>query len=288
MITMLMPSHAVAGALKDRPAIVSNVAILGDDVMLVHAKRPAHCAPAGALIIFPGFKRNAYDYLERASELAKSQCLSIYAPEFDRRKFPRWRYQRGGVLKGGRIADPKSCTGHVIERLIGWVRSQEGRPDLPIILFGHSAGGQLLSRVTAYCPLEGPHRPSRIVVANPSGHVGAMLGEAVPYGFAVPGQENELMPHAEQRLKAYLAQPITIYLGGRDTGTRRLNQEEGARRQGSNRFERGVNVYEVARRLAERNGWPFGWRLVVAPAVGHSSEDMLTAPEAADALMSPH
>lgn len=287
MIAMLTSSQPAAHAGERQSPVVSNVAGLGDDVLLVHSQRPAACDPRAAMIIFAGVERNAYDYLDRASELARSQCLSVYAPEFDRRKFPRSRYQRGGVLRNGRLADPADCTGSVIGRLVSWVRRQEGRESLPIILFGHSAGGQLLSRVTAYCPVVGASQPSRIVIANPSGYVGANFEEAVPYGFAVPGRPQEPLPDARERLMAYLAQPVTIYLGSRDTGSRRLNQESGARQQGDNRFERGLNVFNEARSVAARRGWAFNWQLVVADGIGHSSRGMLTGPAAIQAIKSP-
>ena len=281
-MTPILPLTAQADA--RRAAVVSSVAALGDEVLLVHAQRPNDCQPRAAMIIFPGVERNAYDYLDHASRLATSQCLSVYAPELDRRRFPRWRYQRGGVLRHGRLADPANCTGKVISRLISWVRRQEGREDLPVILFGHSAGGQLLSRVTAYCPSTGASQPARIVVANPSGYVGADFEAAVPYGYSVPGRPQELLPDARERLRAYLAQPVTIYLGGRDTGSRHLNQEAGARKQGDNRLARGMHVFNEAQGVAASQGWAFNWRLVVADGVGHSAKRMLTNPVAMQAI----
>jgi len=283
MFATLEPPDAVAQT-TTAPPIKSSVAILGNDVLLVHTRRSPSCKPAGALVLFAGLNRNAYDYLDRARALATARCLSLYAPEFDRRKFPRWRYQRGGVYRAGRLLEPSSCTGHVIGRLISWIRQQERQSDLPIILFGHSAGGQMLSRVTAYCPLTGNEQPSRIVIANPSGYVSADVDETVPYGFSMPGKPSQMLPNADERLKAYLAQPVTIYVGNRDTGSKMLNQEAGARRQGANRHERGLNVFEEARRAAQNRGWPFGWRLVVAKGVGHSSTGMLSAPEAENAI----
>ena len=42
---------------------------------------------------------------------------------------------------------------------------------------------------------------------------------------------------------------------------------------------------DAARTLAQKNGWPFAWRLVEAPGVGHSARAMYASP-AADAALS--
>jgi len=270
----------VANRAADEARIMAGFAPLGDDLLLIHRLRLSDCMPRGALILFPGYRRNAYEYLERARTLASAQRLNLYAPEFDKRNFPRWRYQRGGVVRRGRMTDPSQCSGHVVAKLVAWVRQQEGRPDLPVTLFGHSAGGQFLSRISAYCPIQTQAPPARIVVANASGHVAARADVPMPYGFAPPEHDEADVQNATDLLRAYLAQPVTIYLGSRDTGRRRLNTEDGAMAQGRHRLERGWNVYHEARRVAMRRDWPFDWRLVVAEGIGHSSRGMLQAPEA--------
>jgi alpha-beta hydrolase superfamily lysophospholipase len=168
-------------------------------------------------------------------------------------------------------------TGPLLVELIAWGRKWAGRPDMPYILFGHSAGAQLLSRVSAYTP---PLDAVRIVIANPSAHVWPSLEEAVPYGF--DGIFDA--PTREARLRAYLALPITIYLGADDTGTKLLVDDAPAVRQGANRYERGRNVYRAASDLSRKRSWRFGWRLVEVPDTGHSARRMLDAAEAVEAL----
>ena len=48
--------------------------------------------------------------------------------------------------------------------------------------------------------------------------------------------------------------------------------------------QRGVNVFDAARKLAQARGWAFNWRLVELPGVGHSASKMFAAPQAWDAL----
>ncbi|MBU2583569.1 MAG: hypothetical protein KJ622_17820 [Alphaproteobacteria bacterium] len=253
-----------------------HVAILSGMPVTVHTYRPRHCRSDGLLIVFAGYERNAQAYRRRAKSLAEKACLSVLAPEFDRERFPRSLYQRAGVKRAGEFAAEIGCMGQMISQLVGWGRSHFEEPDAPYRLFGHSAGGQLLSRVAAYCSLRDV---SRIVIANPSTHVSVSTDAPPPFGFrGFSGEE------AQEKIKAYLAQPITIYLGTEDTGDRRLDESRWARRQGDNRHERGTNIFNQAKETAEKNGWTFNWELVEAPGVGHSSRGMLTAPAAARAV----
>lgn len=250
---------------------------IGQEVIKVHSYKPKHCSTDGRLLfVFSGFERNAVEYMRRAKIIAQKACLTVYAPDLDRERFPRWRYQRGGLIAGKELTT-QNCMGLFLDEFISWARKREGRPLAPYILFGHSAGAQMLSRVSAYCPVESA---SRIVVANPSSHVAASLSEIVPYGFRKFANSSE----RRARMKDYLAQPITIYLGSEDVGDERLDNSVPARRQGANRFERGQFIFEEARMTALRHGWPFNWNLVVADHVGHSSQQMLSDPKIAEAL----
>src|SRR5262249_47793189 len=136
---------------------------------------------------------------------------------------------------------------------------------------------QFLSRAAAYFP---PEDVYRIVIANPSVHVMPSLEEAVPYGFDGIFERDQ----RAERLRTYLRQRITIFLGQEDTGSRLLVDDEPAWSQGGNRYERGKKVFATARSIAKQSGWTFNWRLIEVPGVGHSSRDMLNSPQALDAL----
>jgi dienelactone hydrolase len=114
------------------------------------------------LLVFHGVARNARTYRDYARPLADRNCLLLVAPLFDQRDFPGWRYQRGGIVKGGAVQPPSDWSGNLVPALVEWVRQQEGRP-LAYSLLGHSAGGQFLERLAAFVPTQA----RRIVVANP-------------------------------------------------------------------------------------------------------------------------
>lgn len=264
----LRARDAVSGQETEVVAEVDGVAL---DVGIYD---PAGCAQPSVLILFHGNSRSAGSYLDAAHGLADRACLTVYAPLFDRQRFPSASYHRGGLIRDGKLLPRDDWTVDLAADLTDWARAREGDANAATFMFGHSAGGQFLSRIVAYDP---PPNVERYVIANPSTYVLPSLTEPVPYGFGG-------LPEAEAALKAYLAAPITIYLGDEDTGDEDLAQTPEAKRQGTNRLDRGTRTFEAGRRMAEAHGWPFNWHLVYADHVGHSARGMLNAEEIGRAL----
>ena len=241
----------------------------------VFTYRPAGCSDPSLLMVFHGVARDPRGYRDDARALADRHCMLLVAPLFAKRAFPVWRYQQGGIVKDGVVQNPRDWTGRLVLDLVGWVRKQEGRP-LSYSLLGHSAGAQFLDRLTAFVPTDA----RRIVVANAVSYVLASLEIPAPYGLGkvYAGAEGEA------ELRRYLTQPLTIYLGEDDTKEADRNDDADALAQGVSRFERGTNTFNGAKTLAQARGWPFNWRLVELPGVGHSKRKMFSAPQASEAL----
>jgi pimeloyl-ACP methyl ester carboxylesterase len=243
--------------------------------MVVFTYRPVGCSDPSLLLVFHGIARNARTYRDDARALADRLCLLVVAPLFDRQAFPGWRYQRGGIVKGAAVQDGRDFTGRLVLDLVDWVRREEGRP-IAYSLFGHSAGGQFLDRLAAFVPTEA----RRIVVANAGSYVFPSLEIDAPFGLGKVYSGTQ----GEAALRRYLEQPLTIYLGQGDIRDDERNDYPEALAQGASRFQRGVNVFNAAKTLAQTRGWPFNWRLVELPGVGHDARKMLAAPQAAEAL----
>ena len=173
------------------------------------------------------------------------------------------------------IAWDRDWTGTLVLDLVAWARGQEGRP-LPYSLLGHSAGGQFLDRLAAFVPTEA----RRIVVANAGSYVFPSLEIDAPYGLGKVYSGTE----GEAALRRYLEQPLTIYLGQGDTRDDERNDYPEALAQGASRYQRGLNVFNAAKTLAQARGWKFNWRLVELPGVGHNARKMFSAPQASEAL----
>jgi hypothetical protein len=237
----------------------------------------ARCLSPSQLFMFHGKSRDADAHRDLARRFAKRHCMDVYAPLFDKVHFPGWSYQRGGIVRNKRVLQSEQWTVHYVQALVEWARRHERRSNVPYYLFGHSAGAQFLSRVAAFTL---PFDARRIVIANSSSYVLPSLDVRAPYGFE--GMYGDI--EGERQIREYLRLPVTIYLGQEDTGSEDLVMNPTAMQQGKNRLERGRFVFELARSLAIRRGWTFGWSKVEVPGVGHSIYGMLYAREASQAL----
>jgi alpha-beta hydrolase superfamily lysophospholipase len=247
----------------------------------VHTFKPQHYAGGAFLLTLHGVGSNAAGYRDHASTIAERHGFLVIAPLFDRRRFPVWRYQAGGLVRSA-VADSSRTlqvepdaqwTGRVFLRIIEAVRAVEMTPDAPYYLLGHSAGAQSLSRVAGVMQTGA----KRIVIANPGTYLFPSREARFPDGFGgLP-----LPLSDDDALRAYLAQPITLLLGTADVKQDAdLSMRAGVVAQGANRFERGHNAYRAAQALAQSRGWPFNWKLVEVPGVGHSAGRMFRSEEA--------
>jgi poly(3-hydroxybutyrate) depolymerase len=240
----------------------------------------------GVLLAFHDAGRNGADYRDYAKHVADTYGLYVVAPEFSERAFSDSEYHLGGIVADGRLLPQDQWTVSLVDDIAAWAHAQVGNdPNDETIAYGHSAGGQFLSRIAAF----GPDIFDKMIIANPSTQVRASLEEDVSYGFDgfFSSAEEEAM------LKDYLADPVTIYLGSADNDPHdpSLWTNEEAMRQGDNRLARGTFVYNEAKALAAAKGWAFNWELVVADGVGHPGDGMLDAPafqQAFDGRPGPH
>lgn len=246
-------------------------------VLSVFTYRPKNCTPRLLLVVFHGVGRDAGPYRDHARTLADRLCAVVIAPEFDKERFPTNLYQYGGVVKDHVLVQPGNRTVDLVSPLVAWARAAVGQPDLPYVLAGHSAGAQFLGRVAAYAPTTAV----RIILANPSTWVLPSATDAAPFGFGDIGTPEA----SEQALRAYLALPITVLLGGMDTGTHNLTVTPQAMAQGPDRLSRGRNTFLMAQAAARSHGWQFGWNLVEIPGVGHDATAMFSAPKTVESLM---
>ena len=259
-----------------------SVNINGEAIELF-AYKPAHYSGGPVLLVLHGLGTNAPGYRDYAVPLADQLGWLVIAPLFDRKRFPTWRYQTGGIVRDQRasgeftVEPDAQWMGRLFLAIIDTARAAESRPGLGYALIGHSAGGQALSRFAAFVP----HAAKRIIIANPSTYLWPSRDERFPYGFGdlPPALAND------DALRRYLAQPVTLLLGTADIKRDAdLNVRDGAERQGANRLQRGHNAFNAARQLAQEKGWPFGWRLLEVPNVGHSARLMFGAAQAMQAL----
>lgn len=231
------------------------------------------------LMVFHGVNRNADDYRDAAMMIADQLGCVVAAPLFDKKRFPKEAYMRGNVVtKAGEVHPRSEWTFPMVLTIIDDLRAREGKPKWPYSCIGHSGGGQFLERLAAFQPSEA----QRIVASNPGSHVFPRRDWSGGYGFG--GLPEELSN--DEALKRYLAAPLTLYLGTADNDPHHpeLDISEAAELQGPHRLARGRACFEEAQKLAKEHGWPFNWRKVETPGIGHDSRKMFAAKEVIEAL----
>jgi poly(3-hydroxybutyrate) depolymerase len=248
--------------------------------ILVHTFAP-ESAVGGAcplLFVMHGQGRNASEYRDNWIEIAARRRVTIVAPEFDQRRFPR----TAGYALGG-LSEPEDETRfhptpaspiNVIEPLFDDICARLNSPARSYALFGHSAGGQFAHRFTMFGR---PERASCIIAANAGWYTFASTAIAFPYGLADAAVDT-------RQIREMFARPLTILLGRDDTDTQHqsLRRTPEADAQGPHRLARGEHFFAAARNQAMRMGAPFAWRLAFAPGVAHDNGAI--APFAADLL----
>jgi poly(3-hydroxybutyrate) depolymerase len=232
------------------------------------------------ILVLHGMNRNASEYRDRAVAMGDRFKALIAAPEFDARQFPSEDYQRGGITRGGEVMPAEQWTFRFFAEIIEDIRRREGRPDMPCHIVGHSAGGQILTRMAAFQP-DGPI--IRIIAANPGSLVFPTRDLPFQYGFG--GLPEEL--GGDEAIRRYLAAPLTLFLGTADTGTNNLDQSTTAMRQGPTRIARGRACFAAAKELAESRGWEFNWRIVETEGIGHNSGRLFAHENAGLAIFGP-
>ena len=244
--------------------------------------RPVGYDPAAGplLIVCHGVNRDADVYRDSARPLAEAVGGLVVAPRFDKPRFPTAAYQQGNLRTAdGGVTPPAARTWARLPEVVAAVRARAGRPGQPVVLLGHSGGGQFLCRLAGFFD----SGAVRIVAANPGTLLFPTRDLPYPYGFG--GLPTDLSDDAA--LRRYLAAPLTLLLGTADrVADKNLDVSPTALKQGASRFDRGRACFALARELASARGWPLGWRLVEADGVGHSGAKMFAHPACRRAISS--
>lgn len=220
------------------------------------------------LVVMHGVNRNAEEYRDHAEKMADRLGTLIVAPLFDVNQFPSVKYQRGGVVNQDNEPQPRDeWTYLFIPEIVERIRELENQKDIPFYVIGHSAGGQFVVRMSAFLNTGA----KRLVASNPGSLIFPTRDN--PFGYGFGGLPSELS--SDEQLKNFLSVPLTLYVGTEDNKPDEyFDDSADAMKQGNGRYQRSHACFNMAKRLAEENGWPFAWRIVDAPGIGHDHEMM--------------
>ena len=249
---------------------------LDGTVLQLYAYKPADYAGEGFILLFHGASRAAEAYRDNAAAMADRFRTLVVVPLFDAERFPNRLYQFGGVFReDGSFADAGERTFAFVPKLVDLIRGKEGDARIPYVMLGFSAGGQFLSRMAAFLDTDA----ERLVVMSPGSAL--FPTRDMEYGLGFGGLPEEFS--SDERIRRYLALPITIAVGTADTEMAQLPTGD-AYAQGVHRYSRNLRWFNEAMDLAYEREWAFNWRLVIADGPGHSPPDMFNHPQIGNAL----
>lgn len=238
--------------------------------------KPENYVADGFVLLLHGASRTAEAYRDNAAGFADKYGRMVVVPLFDRERFPTRLYQMGGVFReDSTFAEPEERTFAYIPKLVGHIREREGHAALPYIILGYSAGAQFLERMAAFSELDA----ERLVVMSPGSSM--FVNREMEYGLGFGGLPEEFS--SDERLRRYLALPITIAIGSADRELSQLPRGD-AYDQGVHRYSRNLRWFNEAMDLAYRNEWAFNWRLVIHHGAGHPPPEMFNHPQIGNSL----
>ena len=218
--------------------------------------------------------RRAGVYRKSFRKIADERNALLFVPEFNRFDFRADAYIFGGLFRAGKPQPREKWLLSFISALVEAIRERESDPNLEYYLIGHSAGAQALSRIAAFHHVS-PLRPKEYILMSGGSYLFPELDWEYSSGFkGLPGELR-----SDEVLKAYVGAPVSIICGTADTKTGGYPDQGDYVKQGVTRIERARNFYASGKTLAERNGWPFGWRLFEVEGGGHNSSDSWKAPK---------
>lgn len=279
-ITMFGPAHKAvsepsSSRLRRSGTLAEATFWDGFSNVTVYTYTPSTMATATRPVFFiiHGASKNADEYRDFAIPLAERHNAIIAAPLFNEPAF-----SRGGADPVAR-GDGHWSFAHatvLFEAVMDHFKATSS------YLIGHSAGGQFVHRYATLNP--GFH--TRIVALNSGSYAFPTPDISWPYGLGGLGLPRYRSDALTQTL---LAAPFTLMLGEADVKQNaeagKLDVSEQASLQGPNRHARGLRYFQFCKALAEEKKWPFKWRLVEVPGVGHDGKAMLRTPLMDTALL---
>jgi poly(3-hydroxybutyrate) depolymerase len=267
-------TRAPAGPLPPGSSVVE--VDFGGTVLNLWAYRPENYVGDGFILVLHGASRAAESYRDNAREFARTHGRIVVVPEFDAERFPNRRYQMGGVFRAdGSFADPAEHTYAFIPQIVDYIRQREAAPQLPWILLGYSAGAQFVARMAAFLDTDA----ERLVAMSPGSTLFA--SRDLDFGLGFGGLPERYS--TDERIRRYLALPLTVAVGTADTEE---DQLPGGRafEQGVHRYARNLRWFVTAMELAHERGWDFNWRLVLHHGAGHPHRQMFEHPAVGNSL----
>lgn len=214
---------------------------------------------------------NARKYLARWISFAEDQRLLVVAPIFENSEYGSFDGSQGvpaGGYRGlyGKHFGADTFLDKVASRLGSQISGFDGR----VILYGHSAGGQFVSRYL----VRHPERVKTAVISASGRYPYPDQSAPWPYGMGatavnINGKTIKDLPDPKTWLAATHIK-TTVVVGANDTDP----QPARPGHKGTTRLEFARHWVEDMNQLATQHNFQPLWNLILVPNTGHSSKQL--------------
>lgn len=233
------------------------------------------------VMVIPGAGRNGDDYRNAWIEQSEKYNLLVLSPEYSEKHYPRfWNYNLGGMITDVKInkektgiesfsieKNSKRWIYNDFDRIFNLVKKELKFNDDTYDMFGHSAGGQILHRLTIFKP---NNKANRILASNSGWYTVPTDAEEFPYGISG-------ITIKESKLEASFKSNLVLFLGEKDDANEKrgdLRHTQDLDKQGLHRFARGKHFYNTSKEVAKKSNLEFNWKLEIIPDLGHDYRGM--------------
>ena len=212
-------------------------------------------AGAPVFVSVHGISRNFEEHATLFAPFAEAHGMVLVAPFFT--AVGNDDYQRlGSAGRGGR-------SDLILDAILDEVQTLTGASTGTFCLFGFSGGAQFTHRYA----LVHPERIARALVGAAGWYMFPDSGVSYPYGLGASAE----FPDFHFDPERFLRVPITVFVGGADTGVTNVRRSPDIdRQQGTTRRERAQRWVDAMRRAATSRGLEPRVTCVVVPGIKHS------------------
>lgn len=236
------------------------------------------------MMVIPGSGRNGWNYRDAWIEASEKQGILILSPHYPEKYYPEfWSYNLGGMITDVKInkertamlsyeinKDPEEWIWDDFDRIFSKVKNRLQVETETYDMFGHSAGGQILHRLTLFNP---DNKTNRILAANSGWYTIPSADDKFPYGL-----KGSLA--TDKQIEKAFRSNLVVFLGEEDNENEtrgHLVRSPETDKQGAHRLARGKYFYNKSKVYADSLGTEFNWELKIIPGIGHDYERMSKA-----------
>lgn len=229
------------------------------------------------VIILPGAGRNAPDYRDAWIIASEKKNILILSLEYSEKHYPGfWNYNLAGMIYDVNVKTQEykiklnsdDWIFNDFDRVFNLVKSELKLNKDSFVLFGHSAGGQILHRLALF---NTNNKAKTIIAANSGWYTIPNLNDVFPYGLKKSGLTKENINFTNN---------LVVFLGEHDNASEtrgHLRRSPEVDKQGLHRLARGQYFYKTSKSLSDSLNKAFSWKLSIIPDVGHDYKKMSQA-----------